>query len=148
MTQIVTHITIDRPVETVFDYVTNPAKWPEWHPSSVGVDVQVDKSLRVGERVREDIKVGWQRDQVVWTVKEYQRPRRWIVEGQGRRGGSAVLEYQLNANGASTSFTRILDYRMPIKVPAFIDTLLVKHLMKAASRKAVRGLKRVLESKK
>src|SRR5258706_8857402 len=143
MTQIVTHISIERPVEAVFDYVTNAAKWPEWHPSSVGVDSQTSKSLRVGERVREDIKVGWRRDQVVWTVKEYQRPRRWIIEGLGQQGGSAVLEYQLNANGAATSFTRILNYRMPSKVPAFIDTLLVKHLMKAASRKALARLKHV-----
>ena len=146
MTRIVTDIVIERPVEAVFDYVTAPAKWPQWHPSSLGVDVATDKSLDAGEQVREAIKVGWQRDHVVWTVLERERPRRWVIEGRGESGGAATLRYQLVADGPRTLFQRDLTYRMPNAFLGLIDRLIVRHIMRAASRKALARLKRVLES--
>ncbi len=50
MTLILTTVAIPRPIETVFDYVTTPATWPMWHPSSEGVRGAIDHSLQVGEQ--------------------------------------------------------------------------------------------------
>jgi uncharacterized protein YndB with AHSA1/START domain len=145
MTRIVTDIVIERPVEAVFDYVTTPSNWPQWHPSSVGVDSAAGRSLDVGEQVREAIKVGWQRDRVQWTVLERERPRRWVIEGRGETGGAATLRYELGADGARTRFRRDLTYRMPNAFLGVIDRLLVRHIMAVASRSALARLKRALE---
>jgi uncharacterized protein YndB with AHSA1/START domain len=51
MSRIYTSATIRWPVEVVFDYITTPGHWPEWHPSSLGVSGATDHSLAVGEQV-------------------------------------------------------------------------------------------------
>jgi hypothetical protein len=48
MTTIVTEATIHQPVSTVFDYVTTPAHWLAWHPSSIALRCAADQSLSVG----------------------------------------------------------------------------------------------------
>src|SRR6478735_4251189 len=48
-TRIVSVTQIDRPAGVVFDYVTTPAHWPTWHPSSLAVSGAVDHPLDPGE---------------------------------------------------------------------------------------------------
>jgi uncharacterized membrane protein len=146
MTRIVTDIVINRPVDVVFDYVTTPANWPQWHPSSVGVDTPAGKSLGVGEKVREAIKVGWRRDSVLWTVLERERPRHWMIEGRGETGGAATLRYELAADGERTRFRRDLTYRMPNAFLGIVDRLFVRHLMRVTSHKALVRLKQMVEA--
>ncbi len=145
MTRLVTSIRINRPIETVFDYVTTPASWPQWHPSSIRVDTPANKSLNIGEQVREDIKVGWQRDRVLWTVLERERPRRWTIEGQGEHGGRATIRYELTSDGAGTRFRRDLAYQMPNAILALVDLLIVRRIMNTTSRNALERLKQALE---
>ena len=66
MTRIPKSIDLPRPVEAVFDFVTTPGNWPQWHPSSRGVSGTTDHSLEVGEQVAEAFRVGWHRRNVVW----------------------------------------------------------------------------------
>src|SRR5438034_205416 len=68
MTRIYTRISIQRPIEEVFAYVTTPANWPRWHPSSLGVRGAADHPLEVGEQVTEDFRVAGRCGEVVWTV--------------------------------------------------------------------------------
>ena len=56
-TRIVTVAQIQRPATVVFDYVTTPAHWPTWHPSSLGVSGAVDHSLDIGEQATEEFRV-------------------------------------------------------------------------------------------
>lgn len=49
-TRIHTSVLIRRPSAEVFDYVTTPANWPRWHPSSLAVSGATDHPLRVGVR--------------------------------------------------------------------------------------------------
>jgi uncharacterized protein YndB with AHSA1/START domain len=77
--------TIDRPPETVFDYVTDPANLSAWQTSKTRVEPLTDGPPRAGYRVREWTKppgVG-EFEQVV-EFTEFDRPRRLhthIVEG-------------------------------------------------------------------
>src|SRR5687768_15658043 len=98
MTRIYTTIHIERPVEQVFEFVTTPANWPQWHPSSLGVSAGADHSLQVGERVVEEFLVAGRRGRVIWTVKEREEPRRWVIGGEivGRNNGG-VISYQLSS---------------------------------------------------
>jgi uncharacterized protein YndB with AHSA1/START domain len=88
MTRIRSGTRIRRPAEQVFDYVTTPANWPRWHPSSLAVSDGADHSLEPGEQVTEEFRVAGRRGSVVWTVRERTPPRRWVIEGQVA-GGAA-----------------------------------------------------------
>jgi uncharacterized protein YndB with AHSA1/START domain len=64
MTRICNSIQIRRPIERVFDFITTPANWPQWHPASVSVSTNADHSLLQGEGVTEEISVAGRRGQV------------------------------------------------------------------------------------
>ena len=93
MTRILTSIHIDKPIEQVFDFVTTPGHWPRWHPSSLGVSGAINHSLEVGEQVTEAFRAAGRSGRALWTVRERAAPRRWVIEGQAKDGGSATLTY-------------------------------------------------------
>jgi uncharacterized protein YndB with AHSA1/START domain len=148
MTQIITSATIQCPVERVFDYVTTPGHWPDWHPSSLGVSGATDHSLLVGEQVTERFLVAGRRGEVVWTVREREAPRRWIIDGviTTGGGGSGVVSYNLTPRGGATEFIRNFTYPLPNLALALLDALLVRRRIQAESEQATRQLKRWLES--
>ena len=89
MTRIYTTATIACPIEDLYDYVTTPAHWPEWHPSSLGVSDGADHSLTVGEEVTERFLVAGRRGSVVWRVTERDAPNSWVIVGaiESSKGG-------------------------------------------------------------
>ena len=87
MERVTTESDIQRPIEAVFAFVTTPAYWPSWHPSSLGVSGATDHSLEVGERVTEESH----------------------TEG--------CVTYTLTPTDAGTHFTREFAYAPPDTVP-------------------------------
>lgn len=148
MTQIITSATIPCPIEVVFDYVTTPSHWPDWHPSSLGVSGATDHSLLVGEQVIERFLVAGRRGEVIWTVREREAPRRWVIDGviTTGSGGSGVVSYDLRPRDGVTDFTRNFAYPLPNLALALVDALLVRRRIQAESEQATRQLKRRLES--
>jgi hypothetical protein len=146
MTRIYTVIQIERPVERVFAFVTTPANWPEWHPSSLGVSAGADHSLGVGEQVVEEFLVAGRRGRVIWTVKEREEPRRWVIGGEiaGRNNGG-VITYQLSAKEGGTFFERAFVYDTPGWIFPLLDRLVVRRRVEGESAEALRRLKKVLE---
>src|SRR6266850_3974428 len=74
MTRICNSIQIRQPIEQVFDFITTPANWPQWHPASVSVGGSGDHSLHPGEAVTENISVAGHRGQVAWLARERSAP--------------------------------------------------------------------------
>jgi uncharacterized protein YndB with AHSA1/START domain len=145
MTRIVSRIALDQSPATVFDFVTAPAYWPRWHPASLTVDATDSRSFQVGEQVCEHIAVAGFRGRVLWTVREWQRPSRWVIAGQAERGGGrATIRYDLASDGAGTLFTRTLEYRMPNVLLSLLDGLFIKRRMIAQSTQALERLREVL----
>lgn len=145
-TRIVNEITIARPPQQVYDYVTTPANWPRWHPSSLAVRGATDHPLALGESVVEDFVVASNRGTVTWTVVSREAPVRWSIDGKnaGSRGGGTVT-YTLRPEGGGTRFTRVLSYRMPNLLAAILDNFGVRERVAAESAEAVARLKAVLE---
>lgn len=149
MTRIVTGATIQRPIEAVYDYVTTPGHWPDWHPSSLGVTGATDHSLQVGEQVTERFLVAGRRGEVVWTVREREAPQRWVIAGAitSGRGGGGTVSYRLAARAGATDFTREFTYPLPNLAFALLDALLIRRRVRAESAEAVRRLKQRLEAR-
>lgn len=145
-TRIVTVAQIQRPATVVFDYVTTPAHWPTWHPSSLGVSGAVDHSLDIGEQATEEFRVAGRRGRAVWTVVARERPGQWSIEGTigGRRAGTVT--YSLTSTEGGTRFERVFTYRAPTLWFALLNRLLLRERIQAESDEAVRRLKSVLET--
>jgi uncharacterized protein YndB with AHSA1/START domain len=146
MTRICNSIQISRPIEQVFDFITTPANWLQWHPASVSVSGNADHSLLQGEEVTEDISVAGRRGQVTWSVREHSAPRQWVIDGNGKDGGRATITYMLTPHPGGTNFERELVYTMPNALLAVLDCLIIRSRMKADSVDALQRLKRLLES--
>ncbi len=147
MTLIYTAIQIRKPIEQIFDYVTTPGNWPQWHPSSLAVSGATDHSLEIGEQVTEEFRVAGRRGRVVWTVREREVPRRWAIEGQVVGGGGGTVAYTLTPNGDGTTFEREFIYATRGPLLALLDRLVLRRRVEAESAEALRRLKQVLESR-
>ena len=145
MSRIDTTIQIRRPIEQVFDYVTTPANWPKWHPSSLSVSGAIDHSLEVGEQVTEEFIVAGRRGRVVWKVRERIAPRRWVIEGQIEKGGGGTITYSLAPLHDGTKFEREFVYTMPNMLTEALDWLFIRRRIETESVEALRRLKEVVE---
>ncbi|HXV82968.1 MAG TPA: SRPBCC family protein [Candidatus Binatia bacterium] len=143
---IYNNIQINRPIEQVFDFVTTPRNWPQWHPASVSVSGNADHSLRPGEEVTETICVLGYRGGAKWLVRERSAPHRWVIDGSGENRGVATITYTLTRRSEGTVFDRELVYTMPNPLFPLFDSLILRRRMKTDSAEALRCLKRLLES--
>ncbi len=144
MPRIVTTVNIACPIEQVFDFITTPAHWPDWHVSALAVSGATDHSLRPGEAVTEDVKVVGRRSRGVWTVRERHAPRRWVIAGSIAGGGSAVITYALERKGQGTIFAREVVYLLPRPL-ALLNRVLIRPRLEAEARESLGRLKQRLE---
>lgn len=145
-TRIVTVASIQRSPTVVFDYVTTPAHWPAWHPSSLAVSGSVDHPLDLGEQVTEEFRVAGRRGRVVWTVVAREPPGKWSIEGtiDGRPAGTVT--YSLTSTESGTRFEREFTYRAPSLWFAIFNWLVLRGRIQSESDTAVSQLKGLLEA--
>ncbi|WP_295997534.1 SRPBCC family protein [Rugamonas sp.] len=144
-TRIHNSVTIARAPAEVYAYVTTPANWPRWHPSSLAVSGATDHPLRVGEQVGEDFLVAGYRGRVTWTVTQRQAPALWTISGKIDDGGSGRVNYRLTAVAGGTLFERDFDYARPNLLFVLADSFRLRRLITAESAEALRRLKAALE---
>jgi uncharacterized protein YndB with AHSA1/START domain len=145
MTTIVSEILIRQPADVVFDYVTTPAHWLAWHPSSVALRGATDHSLAVGEEVVEDFRVAGRRGSVTWKAIARERPTRWAIAGNVAAGGSGTITYTLSQVAQGTSFRREFVYTMPNWFATLLDRLFIRRRIAAESTTALSRLQKALE---
>jgi uncharacterized protein YndB with AHSA1/START domain len=145
MTTIVTTTSIARPIGEVFEYVTTPAHWLVWHPSSRGLHGATDHSLKIGEEVTEQFSVAGRNGSVTWRVVARDPPLHWAISGQVAGGGTGTIVYTLASNGDETAFRREFVYTMPNRFAELLDRLFVRRRIEAESVEAIKRLKHALE---
>ncbi|MEM5429820.1 SRPBCC family protein [Cupriavidus oxalaticus] len=141
MTRIHSEATIRRPPAEVFAYVSTPANWPAWHPSSLAVHGATDHSLDVGEQVTEDFRVAGREGTVVWKVAERRAPTFWRIDGtiDGRKAGTVT--YTLTSAGTGTRFEREFTYQAPTLLFSLLNWAALRKQVDAESAEAVQRLK-------
>jgi uncharacterized protein YndB with AHSA1/START domain len=144
MTRIVVTISIHRPIETVFDYITTPANWPDWHPASRKVSESADHSLLIGEQVTEEFVAGGRHGSCVWQVTQRAAPYVWTIATSTPQI-RAEITYRLAAQGGSTLFERELIYVIFGMWLRIFDFALMRRRMDRESHLALERLKERLE---
>lgn len=139
-------ILIRREPTAVFDYVSTPARWPEWHPSSLGLEPGAEQPLPAGARFEEEIRAGGRRGHLSWTVRSAERPQLWVADAVASNGVRLRLTYRLQPLGASTRFERRLEYVMPNWMWSLANRLVLKRRIDGESEESLRRLKAVLEA--
>ena len=126
--------------ETIYDYVTQPWRWHEWHPNSKSATASVD-TLAVGDRFEEEIELQpfsplplRMRRQTAYEVLEAEPHRIWEVRGETRDGWLRI-RYELRPGDAGTTFTRTLTYET-----RGLSALLMPFLKKRMARMSVVAL--------
>ncbi len=140
-----TSTVIAKPPETVFAYVTTPANWPRWHPSSLRVQGQIEHPGQVGDRIGEDFRVAGIEGHAVWTVTELIALRRWSISGITGHGGRGTVTYRLRRLAGATEFIREFQYQRPNLLFVMLDAVWLNRRIVAESQAASRNLKRELE---
>ena len=146
-THIVDSVTIARAPADVFAYVTTPANWPKWHPSSLAVRGATGHPLAHGEQVTEDFVVAGRRGTVVWSVALRDAPRKWIIKGEVGGHAAGSVTYTLTLAGEATRFTRELAYPSRNLLFVLLNRLSIRQQVEAESAQAVHNLKQILEAR-
>ena len=110
-------IDIPRTPQQVFDYVTQPWRWHEWHPSSQSAvaDARVmakgacfDEVIRLQPLSPLPLTI---RRQTRYQVVQAERGVCWEVRGE-TAGGDLSIRYELREDGDGTQFFRRLRYQV------------------------------------
>jgi len=141
MTRIRSAVAIRRTPDDVFDYVTTPASWPQWHPSSVAVTGDASHPLELGEQCTEEFVVAGRRGVTDWIVTRRERPTVWAIESRNSNGGRATITYALAPAGDGTQFTRTLEYQMPNPLLALLDAIAIRRRVERESATALDNLR-------
>ncbi|MEV6413582.1 SRPBCC family protein [Kribbella sp. NPDC051718] len=79
MAAIVNQIEVDAPAAEVFDYVTDPERFPEWQANVVGGHMDHETSL--GAICNTTRRIGGREREVTSEVTKYSPPSSWAVHG-------------------------------------------------------------------
>jgi len=124
----VTSAVVAGPVDEVFDWVTTIRWWPQFSPTTLGVesadaDRPLEHPLRAGDRFRERVRIHSWRGHIDWTVDVLERPNRCVLTGVSSGEGmvSALsghdvvhMELTFSGDAHQTHFTRELSYHVGI----------------------------------
>ena len=106
---------INAPLETVYDYVTQPDRWHEWHPTSLGAETGTSGSLGAGSRFTEMIDLLGVRVPMSYRVQIARRPDEFkCVFTSVAVDGS--IHYFLQPFRDGTLFKRVLTYETELQL--------------------------------
>ncbi len=147
MARSLNRVAIAADIEVVYSFVTTPAFWVRWHPSTVAVHGGSNRPLLLGEHVTEEFSALGRRHRVAWTVTERVAPYRWAVESCHTDLGTARLTYTFAPCGAVTALQGELAYHLPNPLMRLLGGMIIRRRLASESAEAARRLKELLEAK-
>ena len=141
-------ISINAPLETVFNYVSDLTRHPEWSGGQLKIEALTPGPAAVGSRYQSYGEVAGQKDRPnELRVTEYQPPTRFafIAHDPDFKDVSHVFTFQPQGNG--TLMERAVTVTMPA-LPAFLFRIAIYPLVgKPMMDKALAALKAKLEQR-
>jgi uncharacterized protein YndB with AHSA1/START domain len=147
MPRIQHSILIRKPIGQIYDYLTTPKYWPDFHPASLEETGATEHPLRPGDRHREKFRTrGWT-GHINWTTLEADRPSHFRMRGEveGVRG-NLFITFRAVERAGGVELYRELEYARSNWLLRLIDKLYLHGHMTRESLTAWEQLKRNLES--
>ncbi len=148
MSVVTVSISIDAPIEDVFELSMDPANTPDWVTIVRGVHDVDDGPMQVGFRMGQTLCLRGVKFKVKWELKELDAPRYARWEGKGPARSVAIIEDMLAPEGAGTRF----DYRNEFKAPfgplgSTAQRVLAGGIPEREAKASLENLKRLVESR-
>ncbi|MGI9609320.1 MAG: SRPBCC family protein [Acidimicrobiia bacterium] len=125
-------ISIQRPVDEVFDFVTDVENMPRW-VSGVSGARMVSKAMEKGASYVIDYVTGWRSSEVEIEVVDFERPK--VFASKASRGPIGYEgRMELTSDGKSTSITNIIEDN-PDSLATTIANALLGPLLRGARRR-------------
>jgi hypothetical protein len=104
MTRVAHSVTIDRPVEDVWEFASDARNDPVWQRNVIAVGAGADRPLEPGAEIEETFTFLGRRFPVTLVVTEHEFPRRTAVDVRGAPVAGRGA-YDFEPSGAGTRFT-------------------------------------------
>ena len=114
---------IQAPIQAVYDYVTQPDRWHEWHPTSLGADTGAGGSLPVGARFTEMIDLLGIRVPMSYRVQIARRPEEFKTVFTSLAVDGSI-HYFLQAHSDGTLFKRVLTYETELQLASLHERMI------------------------
>ena len=132
--------------EAVLAYAATPAHWPDWHPSSRGVQVGAG-AQGPGVLFEEDIHAGGRPGHLRWQVTAYQPGQHWQAEAHGPHRLWLRVDYFVEPSATGTRFERRLVYTLPGLVWGLYNRLIGAKRVEHESVESMARLKQAFEAR-
>jgi uncharacterized protein YndB with AHSA1/START domain len=113
MPKVETTVQIDAPPERVFELLMDPSRLSEWVTANKNVSDVPEGGLKVGSSFTQTLSLARRTFKVHWEVDEVDAPRVAVWTGEGPKGSSACVRYELTPSGDGTSFRYVNDFELP-----------------------------------
>lgn len=149
--EIVSATHIARPPHEVFATGATPRTWPQWHPTATSVTGDVDRPVRVGGQVLEQDRFAVLTGSIEWRVSAATPGHGWTIDGVVRGvpfadGTTVSISYELSPTPDGTAVVRTMTYAPAGLGARLLDKVFLRRHNAAQSERAIRGLKRLLET--
>ncbi len=140
---VVTEITIDRPIDVVAEFAAEPSNAPEWYENIESVESRSEPPLAVGSRMEFVARFLGRRLEYTYEVAEYAPGERFVMR---TAEGPFPMEttYTWTSEGSATRMT-LRNRGEPRGFSRFVAPIMVP-AMRRANRKDLQRLKARLEA--
>lgn len=114
---------IKAPIDLVYDYVTQPDRWHEWHPTSLSADTGTTGSLPMGTRFTEVIDLLGIRVSMSYRVQIARRPSEFKTVFTSLAVDGSIHYFLLPHQGG-TLFKRVLTYETELQLATLHDRMI------------------------
>ena len=143
MEKVERSVTVDAPVEKVFDYIVDPSNGPEFITSTLEVNDVTRTEQGVGTHYRWTYKLAGMRMEGESTFTECVPNKRLVSESKG--GIPSTWTYTFEPQGDRTRMTTVIEYTIPIPVLGKVAEALVLKQKKREASMAMKNIKATME---
>jgi uncharacterized protein YndB with AHSA1/START domain len=133
-------ITIERPIEEVFEYVSTPENDPTWVSASIKNQRTSPGPMRVGMTIEEDVKIFGRTSRDTWEVTEYEPPTVIAYRATSGLLSGGVVRLRCEPVEGGTRLTHAVEYE-----PRGIYYKTIAPLMPWASKRLIASMDRTLK---
>ena len=133
-------MTIERPIEELFEYVSSPENDPTWVSVSIRNQRTSPGPMRVGMTIEEDVKIFRRTSRDTWEVAEYEPPTAIACRATSGLLSGGVVRLRCEPVEGGTRLTHAVEYG-----PRGIYYKTIAPLMPWASKRLIASMDRTLK---